>query len=88
MNRIGRERGWPPTSRAHFDARAAHRERSSSAALLRSATRSWPRTRSSASTASDPDGHRRYRPLKLMKAIEILATRVAPEVRKAVAAQR
>ena len=44
MNRIGRERGWGPTSRAHFDQSRGPRARYSSATRRR-----WPR-RSSLST--------------------------------------
>ena len=52
MNRIGRERGWPPTSRAQFDAARARRGRSSSAARGGDRQVSSPPMRSSASTGS------------------------------------
>ena len=52
MNRIGRERGWPPMTRAQFDATTDLAARTSSAAPSRSSRRSCSSTRSSTTTAS------------------------------------
>ena len=53
MNRIGRERGWGPTSRAHFDqARSPTRRAVRRQSRSRSPRRSSPSTGSSATTAS------------------------------------
>lgn len=82
MNRIGRERGWPPTSRAHFD-----QEAGPSGALLLGApedvaekiirmhrTFGHDRTLIQLSVGTIPHAD-------MMKAIELLGTRVAPLVR-------
>lgn len=87
MNRIGRERGWGPTSRAHFD-----QSISPSGALFLGD----PETVAEKIVAQ----HKLFRNdrflmqmaigalphAKLMKAIELFGTRVAPIVRKATAA--
>lgn len=82
MNRIGRERGWPPTSRAHFD-----QEAGPSGALLLGAPEDiaekiirthrifgHDRTLIQLSVGTIPHAD-------MMKAIELLGTRVAPMVR-------
>jgi probable LLM family oxidoreductase len=85
MNRIGRERGWPPTSRAHFEA-----SRSPRGALFVGS----PAEVTDKILAS----HEIFRfdriliqmaigvvdHAKLMRAIEIMGSEVAPQVRKAV----
>ena len=86
MNRIGRERGWPPTSRAHFDVSRGPR-----GALF---VGSPAQVTDKILATHEIFGFDRFLiqmaigvidHLKLMRAIEILGTRVAPEVRKAVA---
>lgn len=87
MTKIGRERGWPPTSRAHFDA-----ERSARGALLVGSPQEVvdkllyeyelfknDRMLIQLSVGTLPHA-------KVMKAIELLGTEVAPAVRKATAA--
>ncbi len=86
MNRIGRERGWPPTSRVQFEAAAGPR----GAQFVGDAQELIDKIlahheifgfdRFVIQMAIGVMDH-----AKLMKAIEILGTRVAPEVRKAVA---
>jgi probable LLM family oxidoreductase len=84
MNRIGRERGWPATSRAHFDQSRGPHGASSSATL-----KWWPR-RSSRITASSRTiascCRWRSAPMphaQIMRGIELYGTKVAPLVRKA-----
>jgi probable LLM family oxidoreductase len=86
MNRIGRERGWPPTSRAQYDLARGPR-----GALF---VGSPAEVTDKILAAHEIFGFDRFLiqmaigvmdHLKLMKAIEILGTRVAPEVRKATA---
>jgi probable LLM family oxidoreductase len=85
MNRIGRERGWPPTSRAHFDAARGPRGAlfvGSPAEVtdkILAAHEIFRLDRFMIQMAIGVLDHAR-----LMKAIEILGTRVAPELRKAV----
>jgi probable LLM family oxidoreductase len=84
MNRIGRERGWPPTNRAQFEAQCAPR----GALLVGSPDEVvekilfehelFGHTRFLLQTALGPIPHDR-----LMRSIELLGTRVAPAVRKA-----
>lgn len=86
MNRIGRERGWPPTSRQQFDAaRGPH------GALF---VGSPAEVTDKILAAHDIFRFDRFLiqmavgvmdHAKLMQAIEILGTKVAPEVRKALA---
>ncbi|MCV0395042.1 MAG: LLM class flavin-dependent oxidoreductase [Rhizobiaceae bacterium] len=89
MNRIGRERGWGPTSRAHFDA-----SRGPEGALFVGSPAEvtdkilamheiFGNTRFLIQMAIGVMPH-----ASLMKAIELFGTRVAPEVRKAVADRR
>ena len=89
MNRIGGERGWPPTSRSHFDA-----ARGPLGALF---VGSPARV-----TGQDPRNHEIFGfdrfliqmaigvldHLKLMKAIEIFGTKVAPDLPRAVPSSR
>ena len=85
MNRIGRERGWPPTSRAHFDAARGPR-----GALF---VGSPAEVTDKVLAMHEVFGFDRFLlqmaigvldHIKLMRAIELLGTRVAPELRKAV----
>ncbi len=86
MNRIGRERGWPPTSRAQFDASRGPR----GALFVGSPAEVTDKIlamhevlgfdRFVIQMAIGVIEHR-----KLLKAIELFATRVAPDVRKALA---
>ena len=84
MNRIGRERGWPPTSRAQFDVARGPRGAlfvGSPAEVtdkILAAHEIFRFDRFLIQMAIDVMDH-----IKLMRAIEILGTRVAPEVRKA-----
>lgn len=85
MNRIGRERGWPPTSRAHFDAEA----RLEGALMLGSPEdviekilyqhRLFGHDRTLIQLTVGPMPHD-----KVLEAIELLGTVVAPAVREAV----
>jgi probable LLM family oxidoreductase len=83
MNRIGRERGWPPTSRAHFDAARGPRGAlfvGSPAEVtdkILSVHEIFRFDRLLIQMATGVFDHS-----KLMTAIEILGARVAPEVRK------
>ena len=87
MTRIGRERGWPPTTRAHFDAMIAP-----SGALtlgspqqvidkILSQHELFGNDRFLLQMAFGAVPHK-----KVMRSIELLGTVVAPSVRKAVAA--
>jgi probable LLM family oxidoreductase len=86
MNRIGRERGWPPTSRAHFDADLAPH----GAAFVGSPQQVvdkilyqhelFRHDRFLMQLTVGPMPHD-----KVMRAIELLGTEVAPAVRKATA---
>jgi probable LLM family oxidoreductase len=87
MNRIGRERGWGPTSRAQFDAARGPR-----GALF---VGSPAEVTDKILAAHEVFGFDRFLIQmaigvldhgRLMKAIELLGTRVAPEVRRAVTA--
>lgn len=86
MNRIGRERGWGPTSRAQFDA-----SRGPSGALF---VGSPAEVTDKILAMHEVLGFDRFviqmalgviEHRKLLEAIELFATRVAPEVRKALA---
>ncbi|HET7411135.1 MAG TPA: LLM class flavin-dependent oxidoreductase, partial [Pararhizobium sp.] len=89
MNRIGRERGWGPTSRAHFDASRCPR-----GALF---VGSPAEVTDKILAHHEIFGFDRFliqmaigiiEHKNLMKAIELFGTKVAPEVRKAVAERR
>ena len=86
MNRIGRERGWPPTSRAEFDAACGPKGAQfvgSPAEVVDKILANhavFGFDRFLIQMAIGVIEHR-----KLMRAIELFATKVAPEVRKAVA---
>ena len=86
MNRIGRERGWPPTSRAEFDAACGPKGAQfvgSPAEVVDKILANhavFGFDRFLLQMAIGVIEHR-----KLMRAIELFATKVAPEVRKAVA---
>jgi alkanesulfonate monooxygenase SsuD/methylene tetrahydromethanopterin reductase-like flavin-dependent oxidoreductase (luciferase family) len=84
MSRIGRERGWPPMTQQQFEAL-----RSPHGALLVGSPQEvidkmlyehelFGNTRFLAQLTVGPMPHD-----KVMRAIELLGTRVAPEVRKA-----
>lgn len=86
MNRIGRERGWPPTGRAHFDA-----ERRLEGALMLGSPDDvvekilyqhglFAHDRTLVQLTVGPMPHD-----EVLKAIELLGTVVAPAVREAVA---
>ena len=86
MTRIGRERGWPPTTRAHYDA-----QRSSAGALL---VGSPQEVIDKILRQHELFGHQRFLaqltvgPMphaQVMHAIELLGTVVAPAVRRATA---
>ena len=83
MDRIGRERGWPPMTRARLRRVAARcAARTSSAARRRSSRRSSSSTRSSATTAScSSSASARMPHASTMRSIELLGTEVAPAVR-------
>ena len=86
MNRIGRERGWPPTSRSHFDAARGPRGAlfvGSPAEVTDKILATHEIFRFDRILIQMAIGVLDH--MKLMHAIEILGTRVAPEVRKAVA---
>jgi probable LLM family oxidoreductase len=84
MTNVGRERGWPPTTREHFDAGRSprgHLAVGSPQEVIEKILRQH-----------EALGHRRYLiqmsvgtlpHAKLMRSIELLGTKVAPEVRKA-----
>lgn len=87
MGRIGRERGWPPPTRRQFDA-----ERSREGAMMLGSPQEvvdkllyehelFGNQRFLIQLTVGPTPHD-----KVMRAIELLGTRVAPEVRRAVAA--
>lgn len=87
MSRIGRERGWQPMNRQSFDAM-----RSAQGSLLVGSPQEvidkillehslFGNTRFLAQMDVGPLPHK-----KMMKSIELLGTKVAPEVRKAIAA--
>ncbi|HEV7415385.1 MAG TPA: LLM class flavin-dependent oxidoreductase [Tianweitania sediminis] len=89
MNRIGRERGWGPTNRAHFETARSPR----GAAFVGSPAEVVDKIlanhalfkfdRFLIQMAIGPMPHH-----QIMKSIELFGTRVAPEVRKALAASR
>ncbi|HZH50530.1 MAG TPA: LLM class flavin-dependent oxidoreductase [Microvirga sp.] len=89
MNRIGRERGWPPTNRSQFDAARGPRgalfvgSPSEVTDKILAAQEIFRFNRFLIQMAIGVMDHS-----KLMRAIELLGTKVAPEVRKAVASER
>lgn len=88
MNRIGRERGWGPTSRAQYDASITPRGANfvgSPAAMVDKILAHHEIFRNDRFLIQMAIGVIEH--AKLMKAIELFGTRVAPEVRKAVAAK-
>ncbi|NIX75636.1 LLM class flavin-dependent oxidoreductase [Microvirga terricola] len=89
MNRIGRERGWPPTSRAHFDAARGPRGAlfvGSPAEVTDKILAAYEIFRFDRFLIQMAIGVLDH--AKLMKAIELLGTKVAPEVRKAIGSAR
>jgi probable LLM family oxidoreductase len=88
MNRIGRERGWPATSRAQFDAALGPRGAlfvGSPAELTDKILAAHEIFRFDRFLIQMAIGIIEHG--KLMKAIEVLGTKVAPEVRRAVDAR-
>jgi probable LLM family oxidoreductase len=89
MNRIGRERGWPPTSRSHFDAARAPRgalfvgSPEEVTDKILAAHEIFQFDRILIQMAIGVLDH-----AKLMRAIELMGTKVAPAVRKALRAQQ
>jgi probable LLM family oxidoreductase len=89
MNRIGRERGWPPTSRSHFDAARGPQGAlfvggpTEVADKILAAHEIFRFDRFLIQMAVGVLDH-----AKLMRAIELLGTKVAPAVRKALGAER
>jgi alkanesulfonate monooxygenase SsuD/methylene tetrahydromethanopterin reductase-like flavin-dependent oxidoreductase (luciferase family) len=87
MNRIGRERGWGPTSRAHFDQSRSPRgalfvgNPEEVAEKIVAHHRIFRNDRFLLQMAIGTMPH-----AKLMKAIELYGTKVAPLVRKETAA--
>jgi probable LLM family oxidoreductase len=87
MNRIGRERGWGPTSRAHFDQARGPRGAlfvGSPEVVAEKIVAQWKLFRNDRFLIQMAIGLMPH--AKLMKAIELFGTRVAPLVRKEVAA--
>jgi probable LLM family oxidoreductase len=87
MNRIGRERGWGPTSRAQFDLARGPAGASftgSPAEVTDKILANYEIFRFDRFMLQQAVGVIEHR--ELMRAIELYGTRVAPEVRKAVAA--
>lgn len=86
MNRIGRERGWPPSNRAHFDASCGPRgalfvgSPSEVTDKILAVHEIFGFDRILIQMAIGVFDH-----AKLMRAIEILGTEVAPQLRKAAA---
>ena len=88
MNQIGRERGWPPTSRAQFDAACGPRGAmfvGSPAEVTEKILANHELFRFDRFLIQMAIGVLDH--AKLMKAIELFATRVAPEIRKAVSSR-
>jgi len=89
MNRGGRERGWPPTNRSHFD-----RDRAPGGALF---VGSPAEVTDKILATHEIFGFDRFvvqiahgviEHAKVMRAIELFGTKVAPEVRKALGSKR
>lgn len=89
MTRIGAERGWPPTSRAHFDREAGPEgalcvgSPETVAAKIANTVRLLGLSRFNLKYSSGTLPHE-----KLMRSIELFGTRVAPRVRELVASPR
>lgn len=85
MNRIGRERGWPPAARANFEHEAAHGalcvgSPATVAAKITSTVRALGLSRFDLKYSSGTLAHD-----KMMRSIELIGREVAPRVREAVA---
>ena len=89
MNRIGRERGWGPTSRAHFDLSRGPQgalfvgDPETVAEKIVAQHRLFRNDRFLLQMAIGPMPHD-----KVMKAIELYGTRVAPVVRRETAGKQ
>lgn len=88
MNRIGAERGWPPASRAHFEHEADHGalcvgSPETVATKIINTVRALGLSRFDVKYSSGTLSHD-----KMMKSIELLGTKVAPQVRDAVSSPR
>ena len=82
MSRIGRERGWPPTTRAQFDAARAPRG-ASVRRQSRAGDREDPAQHDLRPRAlPDADERRHHAARKMMRSIELFGTKVAPVVRR------
>lgn len=89
MNRIGRERGWGPTNRAHFEAARSPRGAAfvgSPAEVIDKILANHALFKFDRFLLQMAIGLMPHH--QIMKAIELFGTRVAPEVRKAVAASK
>jgi alkanesulfonate monooxygenase SsuD/methylene tetrahydromethanopterin reductase-like flavin-dependent oxidoreductase (luciferase family) len=84
MNRIGRERGWPPTSRAHFEHEAGPNgalcvgSPETVAAKIINTVRTLGLSRFDLKYSSGTLAHD-----KMLRSIELIGTAVAPRVREA-----
>ena len=84
MNRIGRERGWGPTNRGHFDASRGPRgalfvgDPETVAEKIVASHKNFGNDRFLLQMAIGPMPHR-----DIMRGIELYGTKVAPLVRKA-----
>lgn len=88
MNKIGRERGWPPTSRAHFEAEIAPRGAlfvGSPQQVIDKMLYEYELFRNDRMLLQLTIGTLPH--AKVMKAIELLGTVVAPAVRQAIASR-
>ena len=85
MNRIGRERGWPPSGRAEYEALAAPAGPLAVGSPEEVAEKivSCPRAVPSPSATSPTSASARSRTSDVMRAIELFGTQVAPLVRAA-----
>ncbi len=89
MSRIGRERGWPPMTRAQFDASVKLRGANvvgSPEAVVEKILFQHEIFRHDRFMVQFSVGHLPHK--KLLRAIELFGTRVAPAVRKALAGSR
>jgi hypothetical protein len=80
MNRIGRERGWGPTNPPRSTPRPARAARTPSAIPRRSRRRSSLARALRAGAHADPGRDRRRAHREVLRAIELLGTKVAPLV--------
>ena len=89
MNKIGRERGWPPTSRAHFDAEMSPRGAlfvGGPQQIIDKMLYEYELFRNDRILLQLTVGTLPH--AKVMRAIELLGTKVAPVVRQEIAARK